>query len=128
MSLTKDIKFTPWDLDSRIIEAIQQLKDTTIKDHESVNIAIQLLETLGYILEAEIKETDILLNEKDMNSLFDIYWKSLTSLKDNEGVNFCLAYKSFKICIRIIPFYFGLIYDGWSHLGVKIPEAVRELM
>ena len=130
MSLTKDIKFEPWDIDLRIIQVIQQLKNTMVRDNESVHVAIQSLETLGRILEAEIKKTEILLNENDKDYLFDIYWKFFGLLKDNEGADFCLTSKSLKTCLGFLQLFFFLIVEGWSHLdhlvGFEIPEEVRE--
>ena len=126
MSLISDIKYDRYNINPHMIQAIHQLENTVIGDAKSVHIAIQLLETLGDILQDEINKTEILLNENDKDYLFYVYWKSLTSLKDNEGVNFHLAYKSFRNCLSFIPLFFSLIYNACP--GPGVPEEIRELL
>lgn len=118
----------PYHLDPGIVSAIERLKNTRIADQESAQYAIHSLETLGFILEAQIKKTELLLDESDKDNLFDIYWKLHASLSDSSGVNFCQADNALKTCCRFIPLLFGLIYDGWPLTKFELPEIVRGLI
>lgn len=122
------LEFEPWYDDSFFLQQIQKLQNVNINDPEEVHAAIEVLEVFSKKFHSWLQEADTILDETDIDSIVNVYDRSVKILKNHEGVNLSKASDALRTCLRLTQLVFGLLYDGWKHFGGEMPTHIRELI
>ena len=126
MTKFPNIEFYWWEDDNPLIQEIKKLSGIDISDPEEVHAAIEILEALDRNFYGLLLDHDIFFDENEIESILNLYRKSLNAFKKHEGVDKWEAEWALKSCLRLIQLLMGLLYD--SFVGPGLPKAVRELI
>jgi len=127
MTRSISMEFDFWmDDECELILEIEKLKGIDIGNQNEVMASIEILEALDRNFYGLLLNHDIFFDENEIESILNLYRKSLNVLKKHEGVDQWEAAWALKSCLRIIQLLMGLLYD--SFIGPGLPKAVRELI
>ena len=127
MTRSISMEFDFWmDDECELILEIQKLKGIDIGNQKEVMAAIEILEALDRNFYGLLLDHDIFFDENEIESILNLYRKSLNAFKEHEGVDLWEAGWALDSCLRIIQLLMGLLYD--SFIGPGLPKAVRELI
>ena len=112
-------------------QRILKLTNINIDNSDEVSKAIITLESLAGDFDEFLKKYhEVILNEDEINTITGLYLKYLSILKMNEGIDFVKAREAMKVCLRLIPFFLGFVYDYHSFFcdQIEIPREVNDFI
>ena len=113
---------------STLIMEIQKLKGIDIRNQEEVRAGIEILEALDVDLYWLLVEHEVFFDENGIETILDLYRKSVHSLKVYEGVDFEKAQQAYRAALRLIQLMAGLLYDSYYYWCRNASKIVQELI
>jgi len=130
MRKSPNIEFNWWEENNPLIQEIKKLKDINIGDQKEVHSTIEILEALDRNFYGFLMDHDIFFDETERESILNLYRKSLSTLKEYEGIDIRKASRALNSCLRLIQLILGLLYDCYrdSPCRIELRKALRELI
>ena len=111
-----------------IIRQVKLLNNINIKNDDVVD-TIKRLDSLISDFDDFLRK-DQCLDEDDIDAVTNLYLKYLSILKKNDGINFYKAQEAINVCLRLIPFFLGFLYDyhKFYYYEPEIPEEMKDII